>query len=145
MTIRTWTEEENYKNQCCDGIAKMLQLFCLNCYTPDDIGGCHRCAIGKANLMMLEYLNKVLLPSEELQKVLRAVRSEDRYFRFQKLKTHFRPEKASAGYRERVIAERGIPYSDDLIEGWAKEMEQCDNLINAIGAIKSNILPNKSR
>ena len=112
----------------------MLELFCFNCHTSDDVGGCHRCEIGRANLMMLKYLEDNLKPNKDLKKLLKFAEEDDFFLR---LRSHFRPKKASRKYIEKVKKNLGKSDMKFMIPIWARNSQECDRILTLLEKLKT--------
>jgi hypothetical protein len=56
MGIHHWTGYVNEDAHCIRAFKTLVDEFCTGCHTSEDVGGCSRCEIGRANDMMRKYL-----------------------------------------------------------------------------------------
>lgn len=136
MGIHTWTGYTNFEDSCCEGIKTLLNLFCFECHTPDDVAGCHKCEIGRANLMMLDYLKKTLKKNKHLDKLVNAVENEEDYYCWRRLRSHFRPKKPKKEYIEKVKKSISKCKDNNMINLWAKNTEECAKINDLLDKLK---------
>jgi len=139
MGVHTWTGYVGYEKTCCEGIKQMLNLFCFGCHTSEDMGGCHRCEIGRANLLMLEYLEKYYKPNKYLNKLKKAIQKEEPYYAFLRLRSKFRPKRVSQKYikeQKEDPKKKNFKKMGFMISHWAANNQECDRIIELLENIK---------
>lgn len=127
MGIHTWTGYYGYKKQCIIGIKTLLENFCFGCHTPDDVGGCHRCGIGRANLMMIDYLKESDIADDvNIKKITKTVDKEEKEFCWLRFHGSFEPKKASQKYLDKYKKDEktfgGLP------QHWATQEQASDRI-----------------
>ena len=70
MGVHTWNHYVNYEIQCFENFDKLLNDFCIGCHTPDDMGGCHKCEVGKVLDLFVEYIKNCYIDGKDRGMIL---------------------------------------------------------------------------